>query len=69
MAWWAPVGGLATAAAVALLLVQSPGIVEPPAGTDAADFEILMSDDSLEMLEELEFYSWLDLAAGDDGIG
>ena len=35
-----------------------------------SDFEMLLDDgDELEMLEDLEFYSWLDLAgpsAGDD---
>jgi hypothetical protein len=30
----------------------------------ATDFEILLNEDNLEMLEELEFYSWLDLDAG-----
>jgi len=28
----------------------------------AADFEILLDEESLEMLEELEFYSWLEFA-------
>ena len=28
----------------------------------AADFEILLSEDSLDMLEDLEFYSWIDTA-------
>ena len=27
----------------------------------AADFEILLTEDSLEMLEDLEFYSWIEL--------
>ncbi len=28
----------------------------------ASDFEMLLEDDSLEILEDLEFYSWLDSA-------
>ena len=27
----------------------------------ASDFEILLTEDSFEMLEDLEFYSWIDL--------
>jgi hypothetical protein len=34
----------------------------PAAGT-ATDFEIMLSEDSLDMLEELEFYSWIDTAS------
>ena len=29
----------------------------------SGDFEILLGDDSFEMLQELEFYSWLDIEA------
>ena len=56
---WAPAGGLAAAAVVAVVLVQSPTVVETPPGNTAADFEILLSEDSLDMLEDLEFYDWL----------
>ena len=35
----------------------------------AADFEILLNEDSLEMLEELEFYSWIDLEDALDANG
>lgn len=70
---WAPVTGLAAAAAIAaVLIVQPAGVDLPEAGDSAAtDFEILLGDDSLEMIEELEFYSWIDLdetgAAGNVG--
>ncbi|MEQ8205910.1 MAG: DUF3619 family protein [Woeseia sp.] len=40
----------------------------PPAVT--SDFEILLDPDSLELLEDLEFYSWMDesvIAGGDVG--
>ncbi len=58
-----PAGGAAAAVALAVLLVIGPdedGIEIPPA-TAETDFELLMNEDSLEMLEELEFYSWLSL--------
>ena len=64
---WAPVGGLATAAAVALLLLQSPATVEPPLDAGAVEFEILLSDDNFDMLEDLEFYEWIDLADESNG--
>lgn len=72
---WVPAG--ATAAVAALALVMWNGSEMPdtlPAGTVASDFEILMDDEDLEMLEDLEFYSWmgleeeLDLAA-DEHVG
>ncbi len=64
---WAPVTGLAAAAAVAAVLIVRPvGVDMPDAGDSAAtDFEILLGDDSLEMIEELEFYSWIDVAETD----
>ena len=54
-----PVTGVAAAALVAVVVFQSPstdGLIEAP----ASDFEILLSEESIDMLEELEFYSWLD---------
>ncbi|UCG74309.1 MAG: hypothetical protein JSV45_08060 [Chromatiales bacterium] len=64
--------GAATAAVavVALLMWQpienGPEVVAPPA-FDAPDLELLMTDESLDMLEDLEFYTWL--AAEDLGGG
>jgi ferric-dicitrate binding protein FerR (iron transport regulator) len=59
---WAPAGGVAVAA-VAALLVWSGGtqIDALDAPEVASDMEILLAEDSLEMLEDLEFYSWIDL--------
>ncbi len=74
MLWraWVPAGGVAAIAAVAVAMLLWNGAEMPgsQAATIAADFEILMDEDSLEMLEELEFYSWLDSeddTGGDDG--
>lgn len=59
---FAPVGGVAAAAALAVLLFQpqQEAVIAPSA--DATDFEILMSDDNLDMLQDLEFYAWMDIA-------
>lgn len=61
---WVPAGGLAAAAVVAVVVWQGAPVEHgaPAAGT-ATDFEIMLSEDSLDMLEDLEFYSWIDTAS------
>jgi hypothetical protein len=60
---WVSAGGLAAAAVVAVVVWQGTTIeVAAPAADAAADFEILLSEDSLDMLENLEFFSWMDVA-------
>lgn len=70
---WMPATGVAAAALIAVLIMQTPATVDLPDVSDsaAADFEILLGDDSLEMIEELEFYSWIDIADLDnlDNVG
>jgi hypothetical protein len=63
---WVPAGGVAAAAVVAVVMWQGTPVEHsaPEAGT-ATDFEIMMGEDSLEMLEDLEFYSWVDMASLD----
>ena len=59
---WAPAAGVAAAAVFAVVLWtgnQPVDEVTPEAA--AADIEILLTEDSFEMLEDLEFYSWIDL--------
>jgi len=59
---WAPAGGVAVAAVAALLVwTGGPQIDELATPEVASDMEILLTEDSLEMLEDLEFYSWIDL--------
>ncbi len=55
---WAPATGVAAAAVFAVMVMQRPGndVIEAP----ASDFEILLSEESIDMLEDLEFYAWLD---------
>ena len=58
---WAPAGVTAAAVVALVICTGNPAIEEvtPPAMAD--DIEILLDEDELEMLEELEFYSWIDL--------
>ena len=63
-AWakWVPATGVAAAAVMALPICTGGPQTDdlgPPAV--ASDMEILLTEDSLEMLEDLEFYSWIDL--------
>jgi len=66
---WAPAAGVAAAAVVAVVLWtgNQPIDVLTPEAT-ASDFEILLTEDSFEMLEDLEFYSWIELEEDADEI-
>jgi hypothetical protein len=67
---WAPAGGVALAAIVAVVL-SSGGLrsgAEP--GTLALeDIDIVADSENFEMLEDVEFYMWLDDATPDPHSG
>ncbi|TDJ33488.1 MAG: hypothetical protein E2O53_10000 [Gammaproteobacteria bacterium] len=66
---WAPAAGVAAAAVVAVVLwTGNPPVDELTPGASVADFEILLAEDSFEMLEDLEFYSWIELDEDADEI-
>lgn len=58
---WAPAGGIAAAALVAVMVVRGPELESVPSEV-VTDFDILLEGESLEMYEDLEFYSWIDEA-------
>ena len=63
---WLPAAGITAAAVVAVVMMQGqPGV--DPSDDAVTDFEILISEDNLEMIEELEFYAWLELVAEESG--
>lgn len=68
---WAPAAGAAAVAVVAVVLLNgSPQIdpmVPPGAEQPVGDFELLMAADSFDMLQNLEFYSWIDIDAEFEG--
>lgn len=67
---WMPATGAVAAVLVTVMVLQSPtAIDEPAAVTTATDMEILLGEDSIEMLEELEFYSWIDIAETEGDVG
>jgi hypothetical protein len=67
---WMPATGVAAAVLLAVLTLQGPGDVDV-ISAPATDLELLLSEESIEMLEELEFYSWLDTQEleGDGDLG
>lgn len=60
---WIPATGVAAAAAVAVVMWSTTRQIEPYETlaplTEISDFEILLDEDGLDMLEDLEFYAWL----------
>jgi len=67
---WVPVAGLATAAVFAVVLWRGDLPVDstvPPA--IASDFEILLNQDDFEMLEDFEFYSWIEIDDAGANVG
>lgn len=69
--WIPAVAAAALVALVTLPLVQRNG-TDADAGFEtmaAADLEILLGEEELEMLAELEFYEWLELEAPDESGG
>lgn len=66
---WLPAAGVAAAAVVAAVLWFSRPVVEEIVRpTSVTDFEIILQEESFEMLEELEFYSWMDLDDDDEPV-
>ena len=61
--WWMPATGVAAAVVLAVMVGQGMREkVTPNATADGSlldDFEIVADADNLEMLEDVEFYSWL----------
>jgi len=58
---WAPAAGVAATGVLALLLWNgAPQVEELTTPAVASDMEILLTEDSFEMLQDLEFYSWID---------
>jgi len=65
---WLPLAGATAAAVFAVVLWRdNPPSDEALTAPTAADFELLLNQDELEMLQDLEFYSWIDIH--DDGNG
>jgi hypothetical protein len=63
-AWirWSPAFGATAAAVIAVVLITAtPPMDLAEAPSSASDLDLLLDEESLEMLEDLEFYSWIEL--------
>lgn len=71
VSWWLPASGVTAAALVAVVLwTGSESVVELTPPSVASDLEIILEVDDFEMLQDLEFYSWIDLdEQGDGNVG
>ena len=59
---WVPLTGLAAAAVAAVVFwTPNPKVGDFGIQAMASDMEMLLTDESWEMLEDLEFYSWIEL--------
>ena len=74
--WLVPAGAAAAVALAAwLVLVPRPQPEEPMQIAALGDLELLLAEEDLELIEELDFYAWLeeqpefDAAADGDGVG
>lgn len=64
---WAPVAGVASVAVVAVVLLggnpKIDQIIDQSVSQPGSDFELLIAEDSFDMLQDLDFYSWIDMDA------
>jgi hypothetical protein len=65
---WVPVTGVAAATILAVVLWRGDSQVnELDLPAAVSDFEILLDQDEFELLQDLEFYSWMDIDGNTDG--
>jgi hypothetical protein len=65
----APLGGLAAAVVIAIVMMTGRETIAPTQDSAALpldDFDIVADADSLELLQDVEFYSWMAEASGPD---
>lgn len=67
---WAPAGGLAAAAIVAVLISTGPREgAQPDAAFAFEDLDIVADAENLELLEDVEFYAWMPEALYEGDVG
>jgi hypothetical protein len=61
-----PIGGVAALALVVVVaqMIKAPGAIETPPPISADDVALLLNVDNLDLLEQMEFYLWLDREPG-----
>ena len=62
---WAP--GLGVTALIAVTVITATPRPDALDAVPAGDVDILLGEESIEMLEDLEFYAWMELQDGEVG--
>jgi hypothetical protein len=62
---WPAALAMASALAVAVVLVRQPETAAGALPVAVEDFDVIAAQDSLELYEDLEFYAWLDAQPAD----
>ena len=65
---WAPAAGVTAAVLVAVMVAMPPQGEVEALPSSVADMEILLGEDSIEMLEELEFYALIDMLEQENDV-
>lgn len=66
---WAPAAGVAAAVVLAVIVtLPGPTRIDVMPAT-VTDMEILLGDESFEMLEDLEFYALIDVLENENDVG
>ncbi len=67
---WLPATGAVATVLIAVIVLRGPADIDAITAP-ASDLDLLLSEESIEMLEELEFYSWLETQdfEGDGDLG
>ena len=70
-AWmrWAPAAGVAAAVVLAVMVTLPRPDAVDVMPTNVTDMEILLGEDSIEMLEDLEFYTFIDMLEMENDVG
>jgi len=66
---WVPAAGIAAATLLAVMVILPDQANIEAVTAEVTDMEILLGEDSIEMLEDLEFYEWIDMLEQDSDVG
>ncbi len=66
---WAPAAGVAAAVVLAVMVTLPQPDAVDVMPTNVTDMEILLGEDSIEMFEDLEFYTFIDVLEMENDVG
>jgi hypothetical protein len=66
---WVPAAATATVALLAVMVILPDPAGNQTMPAELVDMEILLGEDSIEMLEDLEFYEWIDMLEEENDVG